>query len=222
MLRTHCFGSCPVYAVTVFDDGEVTWEGIDNVRTPGPASTRVSVQDAQRMQARFHALAAAQPDLSTTYATDHPSVVLEDGSRRVVHDYGASREAHPGVTKLAEDLDALVRSEQWIEEGCAGLSSVSVAFGDGLEFEVRELAEQALSTVAKNFAENPGRFARVRGVATGPARQRAELIESALEQRGIARSGVVLRLLDPGLDGPEGWDDDSIWIDYGPAECFSG
>ena len=223
MLRTHCFGMCPVYAVTVFDDGEVLWEGIDHVETRGPARARVSADDAQALISQFRSLQPPPPSQGpAVFASDHPSVVVEDGSRRVEHDHGRDQEALLGIRAFADAFDVLVQSQRWIEAGCEGMASGSAVFGPGLEFhpEVREFVMGDLDAVARHLTEHPGSLVRVRVVVHDQALRRVETVERALALRGADTSRVFARVLDPGLDAPAGWDDGVVWFDYGPSACF--
>lgn len=210
--------------MTIFDDGEVAWEGIEHVGVVGPARSSIPIDDARQIQAHFRGLEPPPPahDAAFRSTSDQPSVVIEDGSRRVVHDYGSSREPLLGTESLAEDIDALVGVQQWTEASCAGASSTSLVFGTGIEFDVqsRDFNEEALSAVVSSMAESQGNVARLRVVGGGLARRRAAFVEHELATRGVDPNRVVIRLLDRGFDGPQGWDDDMVWIDYGSQVCI--
>lgn len=47
--RTACFGSCPVYSVTVRRDGTVSYKGESFVRVKGRRSRRISSSDFQQL-----------------------------------------------------------------------------------------------------------------------------------------------------------------------------
>lgn len=47
--RTYCLGTCPVYTVTVYGDGRVAWNGMDNVAVVGPKQTRIERREVERL-----------------------------------------------------------------------------------------------------------------------------------------------------------------------------
>src|SRR3954471_18060969 len=51
--RSECYGSCPVYSLTIAGDGTVTYEGKAFVRVQGPASDQVSVSNVQALVDRM-------------------------------------------------------------------------------------------------------------------------------------------------------------------------
>lgn len=108
--RTPCFGTCPVYQVTLDQDGLVTWSGEIFVRSVGIRQWKIS---QQKMKALEEALLAA--DFFTIdrqegighYMTDCPgcnlSVTLADGRQRTItHDHGD--------TSWPEQLDELEKT----------------------------------------------------------------------------------------------------------------
>ena len=51
--RTACFGTCPVYKVTVKRDGNVTFEGTEFVKETGMHSGKISGQQFQQLAAKI-------------------------------------------------------------------------------------------------------------------------------------------------------------------------
>src|SRR5258708_3948269 len=47
--RTACFGTCPVYKVTLYSDGKVAYEGKEFVKEVGERSGKISAADFQRL-----------------------------------------------------------------------------------------------------------------------------------------------------------------------------
>jgi Domain of unknown function (DUF6438) len=122
--RTACFGSCPVYRLSVTADGAVAYEGKAHVRHLGPASGRV---DADRVNALLSEIERAGyfsfADRYTAaeaacgrYTTDSPSALtsiqVRDRTKRIEHDYGCG--AAPGALVVLERrIDEVLGSGQW-------------------------------------------------------------------------------------------------------------
>ncbi|NJR65725.1 MAG: hypothetical protein HC772_10975 [Leptolyngbyaceae cyanobacterium CRU_2_3] len=121
--RTACFGTCPIYQLTVYGDGRVTYEGRAFVSVQGRQTAQISPAQVQQLvqaveAAQFFSLA----DQYTTDATDLPgawtSVTLNGQSKRIWH-YGAT--GHSGLdnaprslTELEQAIDTIANSQQWV------------------------------------------------------------------------------------------------------------
>ncbi len=113
--RTACYGTCPVYTVTIDAHGAVTYEGIEYVRVKGRQTGRIPVarvaailDTARRI--RFFALADryARPvtDLPTTFVT-----ITEAGRSKKVEDY---TDAPDGLRQLEREIDEAAGTKRWI------------------------------------------------------------------------------------------------------------
>jgi hypothetical protein len=90
MERTECLGHCPVYTVTLYEDGAVRYDGEENVplgthwRTAAPADVERLARAAEQIPA-WHCAA-------DRIVTDHPSAIVTVSrhrpARRLVHDHG--------------------------------------------------------------------------------------------------------------------------------------
>jgi uncharacterized protein DUF6438 len=122
--RTACFGSCPVYRVSVFPSGQVTYEGKAHVRRVGSASGQIpQLQlDALLEEIDRSGYFTFAPRYTTgqpacgRYATDAPSVItsvtLRGRTHRVEHDYGCG--SAPGALVILEQrIDEVAGSAQW-------------------------------------------------------------------------------------------------------------
>ena len=106
--RTACFGTCPVYTVSMSEDGRVTYEGLQHVRVSGkqawtidPAKVRALADDMEK--AGFFEMR----DEYTARVTDLPTVItiLMRGSRtKTVKDYFG---APPALKELEQRIDAV-------------------------------------------------------------------------------------------------------------------
>ncbi len=124
--RKPCFGTCPVYRVSVAEDGAVVFEGVRHVDSVGSFAGRI---DAQRVAALarlfdehdYFALddkyAFGEPNCPS-YGTDAPTVItsvtIGGRSKRVEHDLGCA-----GVPQRLHDLewriDEIVGTSRWID-----------------------------------------------------------------------------------------------------------
>ena len=93
--RTHCFGTCPVYELSVFADGTVEWNGKQYVGTVGEASAMLSKQQvddliqtlaASRFSTFQNSYKSQTTDLPTTFLTfTYDGATKTTAFRIVVH-----------------------------------------------------------------------------------------------------------------------------------------
>jgi hypothetical protein len=123
--RRPCFGSCPVYTVTLERSGAVIFEGRRFVADSGIHTASIP---AARADSLFRALEAAgwfafadryamgAPGCER-FATDLPSVVTEvrmDGrTKRVEHDHGCT-DAPPALDELERRIDEVTGVGTWV------------------------------------------------------------------------------------------------------------
>lgn len=119
--RTACYGWCPSYELTIYEDGRVEYDGRDYVKTKGKVTSKVdaakleAVREAFR-SAQFFSLGNYKYD-STKDPTDGPSAVLyyaEAGRAKIVDHYGGSGRAPATVATLEDAIDSLLGVEQWV------------------------------------------------------------------------------------------------------------
>jgi hypothetical protein len=123
--RTPCFGTCPVYTVSVSPSGQVTFEGRAHVRFLGRATGQIPRQrvDALLVELeragyfRFAGRYAASEPVCGRYVTDLPSAistaVLHGRTKRIEHDHGCG--AAPGALAVLEKrIDEVLGSDRWI------------------------------------------------------------------------------------------------------------
>jgi hypothetical protein len=122
--RTPCFGSCPVYTLSVSPSGQVVYEGKAHVRRLGAATAQIPKQRVDALlveidKAGYFGFAnrytSAEPACGR-YATDSPSVIssatLNGRTKRIEHDYGCG--AAPGALVVLERrIDEVLGSSQW-------------------------------------------------------------------------------------------------------------
>jgi hypothetical protein len=122
--RTACYGTCPVYTVTIQGDGRVEYIGESHVDIPGSQKAQFQPDNLQSLLKtvdRIHFW-----DLQEKYfegCTDQPTAILSlhlDGKSKVVsNDYGGcSRQAsgpQVDLANLAAEIDTLAGTRRWIQ-----------------------------------------------------------------------------------------------------------
>ena len=117
--RTTCFGTCPAYEMTIYNDGRVEYIGWASVKACGPRTATISGAAVAALtsafeQADYFALADAYDHRDVT---DNPSAFTSycDGTRSksVKHYYG-DRSAPRALNELEARVDAIVHTDRWI------------------------------------------------------------------------------------------------------------
>jgi membrane dipeptidase (peptidase family M19)/uncharacterized protein DUF6438/ankyrin repeat protein len=114
--RTACFGMCPVYSVTIHDDGTVSYEGLEHTKVQGKQTWKID-------RAAVRALAKEMQDaklfdLENEYralVTDHPTVYtsLTIGSRtKKVKNYVAGP---PRLKEMEERIDEVAGTRKYVK-----------------------------------------------------------------------------------------------------------
>ena len=123
--RSPCFGTCPVYSVTLDGSGAVLFEGRRFVADTGISTGRVPPGRIDSLVAELTAggyfdfadrYAAGEPGCER-YATDLPSVITEvragGRSKRIEHDHGCM-EAPQALTALEGRIASVAGVASWI------------------------------------------------------------------------------------------------------------
>jgi len=122
--RTPCFGSCPVYAISVSPSGEVKYEGRANVRLVGTAVGQIPARRVEALlieleRAGYFTFAeryALSEPTCRRYSTDSPSAIssatFRGRTKRIEHDYGCG--GVPGALMVMEQrIDEVLGSDRW-------------------------------------------------------------------------------------------------------------
>jgi ankyrin repeat protein len=122
--RWGCYGSCPVYKVTITLD-DVVFEGDAFVVAFGRHTGSLAAEQVQDLARRF--VKADFYSMDSSYrasVTDCPTYVLSieiDGKKMEVEDYEGQWEGMPAViAELEDEVDTLAQTQKWIE-GSDGL-----------------------------------------------------------------------------------------------------
>jgi hypothetical protein len=125
MIRERCFGSCPVYSVTVHGDGNVEYSGEEFVRDRGPRTETVSKDQLRGLLQRFdNANFFALEDRAFAWGSDTPRVrvsISVDGRTKEVwsdaYFTGAKSGGQDLFVQAAAELDNVVGTSRWVKCG---------------------------------------------------------------------------------------------------------
>jgi hypothetical protein len=125
--RTACYGTCPIYKITISAGGTVVFEGRRFVKKVGTVKSAVSQEQLRELLAAFEKInyfelrdRYEQPeDGCKQWATDNPSaitsVTINGKSKSVTHYHGCGGiEVLAELRKLEQAIDNAVNSAQWI------------------------------------------------------------------------------------------------------------
>jgi len=121
--RGPCFGTCPVYALTIFADGSAAFNGMNFVIEEGIHRTSLSSEQVAEIHRAI--LSADFFSLHERYevaATDLPSIlttVTMDGVSKTVYHYGTGCGtdldlAPPGLCQLEALLESIPAANGWV------------------------------------------------------------------------------------------------------------
>jgi len=123
MSKTSCRGNCPVYSITLYGNGEISYEGFQNVNTIGRQqgslqtdSVIAILQELNRMQ--YYDL---KYEYSQQQITDMPSVITQIvyskngiGSSKQVVDYQGDKTTPIELRKLYDRIESMIAQFHWI------------------------------------------------------------------------------------------------------------
>ena len=117
--RSHCFGICPVYNVTIFGNGSVVYEGIANVKYTGIQFSTISEDQVKQLLFEFKNIdyfSFNETEIANNVVYDAPycitSLSINGKTKTIQHYETAKPEA---LTVLEDIIDETVHSSQWIE-----------------------------------------------------------------------------------------------------------
>ena len=126
--RTACYGSCPVYKITIYDDGKVLYEGTEYVKQKGKAEGRIEKSELDALLHEFEKINYLSLDENYTddpkncpqQWTDNPSAITslnwKGKSKTIRHYYGCrGSSVAEQLTALETRIDAVAKTERWIK-----------------------------------------------------------------------------------------------------------
>lgn len=123
MSKTTCRGNCPVYSITLYGNGQISYEGFQNVNTIGRQQGSIQtdsviaiLQELNRMQ--YYDL---KYEYSHQHITDMPSVITQIiyskngiGSSKQVVDYQGDKSTPIELRKLYDRIESMIAQFHWI------------------------------------------------------------------------------------------------------------
>jgi hypothetical protein len=126
--RGACFGSCPVYKLTIYDDGTVEYEGKEFVRVRGKATGQITTEALQKLIGEFEKIDYLKLDDNYQPGnkncpeewTDHPNAITSlnwQGTQKTIgHYHGCKGSAVlDQLTALEDKIDEVVNTKRWIK-----------------------------------------------------------------------------------------------------------
>jgi hypothetical protein len=116
--RTPCFGTCPVYTVTIMDDGSVIYEGQNFVETMGEQTSEIDPETVASMVEAFANAGYFEWDeaYDTQSVSDLPTVttsVMRDGETHRIVRYTGDSSAPLALSYLEWWIDVMTNSQLW-------------------------------------------------------------------------------------------------------------
>jgi hypothetical protein len=116
--RGPCFGTCPVYKVTLYGDGTVRYDGKDHVRVRGSQTAVIAPDKVKELaeeieRSGFFSTREAYTEVSVT---DAPSVVLYaavDGKMKKVRHYLGDFKAPKALETIEDRIDEVAGAGRW-------------------------------------------------------------------------------------------------------------
>lgn len=126
--RSSCYGTCPVYGITIQGDGTAKYEGTMFVRTKGPEIAKIPSEIlANLLQSFDRASFSTIDDRAFGVCFDAPHTIIKisvDGYVKTlnVDDCFANSKPKSAVIELGRQIDDIVGSKQWVK--CLGSSCI--------------------------------------------------------------------------------------------------
>lgn len=113
--RSNCYGTCPAYEVTISENGDITWNGIDFVYSTGVSHSRIDVEAARSLIQQFRLPKfwelCGGYDASVTDSASTQIKVQIGGRSKTVWNYANS--APDWVETFEDSIDAAANTHVW-------------------------------------------------------------------------------------------------------------
>ena len=126
--RTACFGTCPMYKVTITSDGTVSFDGKRFTKTTGIAKGKISAHDFRQLVSEFEKInyfslpdsyapgTPVCPERITDMPSAYTSIRLNGKTKSVSHYYGCGTSgALEKLTALEKKIDEVAGTQKWIK-----------------------------------------------------------------------------------------------------------
>ena len=141
--RTACRGVCPIYTMTIFEDGTVRYEGEDFVTVTGEQTTELEPETVQTMIAAFERAGYFDWDAAYTNQTvsDLPTVitsVTRNGETHRIERYVGDFSAPLALPFLEQWIDTMAKTVYW-----TGIQPDPAAISNGTDTPLITLEQTA-------------------------------------------------------------------------------
>jgi len=116
LVRHGCLGGCPQYSVTVYGNGNVIYEGREEVRVKGRAKAKLPTKAVDDLMLKINKINffGYQPRPGTGCVTDGPTAnvtVSEPGRQRTIEDECIEGKE---IEELETEIDKAVHIQRWV------------------------------------------------------------------------------------------------------------
>jgi len=116
--RTACKGKCPVYALTIYGNGTVVYEGKEFVKIQGRQTTSISEDKIRELVSEFEKIDyfSLSDNYQNRVITDMPSAITSitiGGKTKTVNHYHGDLGAPKELSALEDKIDEIANSAQW-------------------------------------------------------------------------------------------------------------
>lgn len=126
--RTNCYGTCPVYRLSIYGNGKVIFKGQEYVKKTGKAMHTISDEKVKQIFSLFNEVdffsfqdEYLSEEDGCTMATDHPSSIIsikiDDYEKRTHVDHGCfGIEKLGNLYELEKDIVKLSGAKSWMND----------------------------------------------------------------------------------------------------------
>lgn len=149
LVRSGCFGTCPIYTLSVTTNG-IVFEGKRFVVAPGKHKAQIPAHEVRKLAEEFVTAdfySMGQDHEYESIMADIPTYSLSlaiDGYEKTVVDHGGEWVGMPEVVRELEDkVDAVARSQRWINGTDGLVQELQAEKFDFQSVEAREMLKRA-------------------------------------------------------------------------------